>query len=71
MDTTTIQPPTLSVVRVYYMMRNDCTMDIKCSKCGHVEVDKYAYNDHYYVHTVVPARKCKNCEKLEGSQSNG
>lgn len=56
--------PALSVTRIYNQMRNDCTMDITCSACGTTEADKCAYNDHYYINTVVPSRKCKYCENL-------
>lgn len=53
----------MKVTRIYDIHRNDCTMDTECEHCGHVEIDKYAYNDSYYIHTVVRTRFCPSCHK--------
>lgn len=45
------------------MYRNDCTMDCQCEHCNHIEVDKSAYNDNYYIYSVVPDRYCTKCKK--------
>lgn len=54
----------MKVVKIYNLMRNDCSMDLECEHCGHKAVDNSAYNDSYYIHTVVPqTRYCIECEK--------
>jgi hypothetical protein len=53
----------MKVIRIYDLMRNDCTMDTKCEHCGLIQVDKYAYNDNNYINNVVPKRYCPECGK--------
>lgn len=54
----------MQVINIRDLMRNDCTMDLQCDHCGHKQEDKSAYNDNYYIHTVVPVeRYCKKCQK--------
>lgn len=58
----------MQVLRAYNFLRNDCTMDEQCEFCGHVHVNKYAYNDEYYRVEVVPAKYCPNCGKNSAGQ---
>lgn len=63
----------MKVLNIRDIMRNDCTMDIQCEHCGHIEVDKSAYNDSNYIHNVVPDRYCPHCNlnaKGEPKQTN-
>lgn len=53
----------MKVLKAYDFHRNDCTMDIECEHCGHVDVAKSAYNDDYYRNKVVPDRHCPKCGK--------
>lgn len=60
----------MKVKRIFGLYRNDCKMDLECEHCGHEQVDKYAYNDNYYINAVVPKeRYCDNCKKnTEGEE---
>lgn len=60
----------MKVINIYNIFRNDCTMDCECEHCGHVEVDNSAYNDNYYIKTVVPNRHCKNCGQVYDPSNN-
>lgn len=51
----------MRVIQIRNIFRNDCTMDLECRYCSHIEEDKYAYNDVNYIHNVVPSRHCPSC----------
>ena len=51
----------MKVIKVYDLFRNDCTMDCECENCGHIHIDKSAYNDANYIQNVVPDRYCPKC----------
>lgn len=54
----------MKVARGRDLVRNDCTMVLVCEHCGHIQDDRSAYNDHYYIYTVVPKeRYCDECGK--------
>lgn len=53
----------MKVISTYNHVVNDCTMDCLCEFCGHIDVDKSAYNDDNYINNVVPERKCPSCGK--------
>lgn len=53
----------MKVIKIYDLFRNDCTMDCKCEHCGNVRKDTSAYNDAYYINTVVGESYCKKCNK--------
>lgn len=59
----------MKVLCAYNFMRNDCTMDTQCEHCGHIEVDKSAYNDEYYRVKVVADRHCSNCGKNSAGET--
>lgn len=54
------------VIKAYDFFRNDCTMDLQCEHCGHMDTDKSAYNDEYFRNHVVPDRHCSKCGKDAG-----
>lgn|ERR1035437_1631654 len=53
----------MKVIAIKNLHRNDCDMDTQCEHCGHIEVDKHAYNDSNYIDNVVPERYCPKCKK--------
>lgn len=60
----------MKVIKIYDIFRNDCTMDCQCEFCGHIDIDKSAYNDDYFRNTVVPKRSCSACGKSTISEIN-
>jgi len=53
----------MKVLRIYNQFRRDCDADLECEGCGNKETEKDAYDDRNYWDDVIPARKCKNCNK--------
>lgn len=53
----------MKVLKAYDFIRNDCTMDLECEHCGHIDIDKSAYNDEYFRNHVAPDRHCHKCGK--------
>ena len=43
--------------------RNDYTADMECEHCGHVQKDRYGYNDANYHNNVIPTQHCQGCGK--------
>lgn len=43
--------------------RRDFYADYKCEECGHIENHISGYDDTYFHTEVVPAMKCKKCNK--------
>jgi hypothetical protein len=59
----------MKVIAIKNLHRNDCDMDIQCEHCGAKETDTSAYNDHNYIHNVVPGFHCKKCGKNAKGES--
>ena len=43
--------------------RRDFQADYVCEGCGHVEANKYGYDERHFHDHVIPNMKCKACGK--------
>lgn len=44
-------------------MRNDIYGALICESCGYIQKMQAGYDDYHWHHSVLPAIKCKNCDK--------
>jgi len=46
--------------------RRDFWADYECEHCGHIEKNKYGYDDANFHNNAIPQMKCPRCGKTSG-----
>lgn len=53
----------MKIKRINSQHRRDFRADYECEHCGHIEEDRFGYDDAYFHQNVIPKMKCKKCGK--------
>ena len=51
----------MKINNIFNQYRRDFRADYKCENCGHIEYNKYGYDDTNFHENVIPNMKCKKC----------
>lgn len=57
----------MKIKKVISRHRRDFRADYICEHCGHVEKDKYGYDDAYFHENVIPTMECSECGETSPS----
>lgn len=56
----------MKIKKILRQVRRDFTASYECEHCGD-EYEGTGYDDSYYHRSVVPAMKCRKCDKTAGA----
>jgi len=53
----------MKIIEITSQNRRDFYADYKCEHCGHIEKNKWGYDDDHFHKNVIPNMRCKKCDK--------
>ena len=53
----------MKIQKILKQHRRDFTAIMECESCGQTDLNRHGYDDAAYHQLVIPAMKCKLCDK--------
>ena len=53
----------MKIQKILKQHRRDFTAIMECEHCGQTDLNRHGYDDAAYHQLVIPAMKCKLCDK--------